>query len=77
VALRWAVNCFLPGVVAQELMVINLTLEHIVTRAAQANLLHWPPPGPSEKQQWEIEPRNTAVIPDWVAETNLTIGAQK
>ena len=60
-----------PFVLAQDLMVINLTPEQIVTRMAQTSLLHWPPPAPAEKQQWEMAPRSSAVIPEWVAKTNL------
>ena len=52
-------------------MVINLTPEQIVTRMAQTSLLHWPPPAPPAKQKWEMEPRSKAVIPEWVAKTNL------
>ena len=60
-----------PFVLAQDLMVINLTPEQIVTRMAQTSLLHWPPPAPAEKQQWEMAPRSSAVIPEWIAKTNL------
>ena len=60
-----------PFVLAQDLMVINLTPEQIVSRMAQTSLLHWPPPAPPGKQQWVMEPRSSAVIPEWVAETNL------
>ncbi len=60
-----------PFVLAQDLMVINLTPEQIVSRMAQTSLLHWPPPAPAGRQQWEMEPRSSAVIPEWVAETNL------
>jgi ribonuclease Z len=58
-------------VLSQDLMVINLTPEQIVTRMAQTSLLHWPPPAPPGKQQWEMEPRSSAEIPEWVAETNI------
>ena len=60
-----------PFVLAQDLMVINLTPEQIVTRMAQTSLLHWPPPAPAEKQQWEMAPRSSAVIPEWIARTNM------
>ena len=30
-----------------------------------------PPPAPAEKQQWEMETRSSAVIPEWIAKTNI------
>jgi ribonuclease Z len=54
---------------AQDLMVINITPEQIVSRMAQTNLLHWPPLAPPGKQKWEMATRSEAVIPQWVRET--------
>ena len=60
-----------PLVLAQDLMVINITPEQIVSRMAQTNLLHWPPPAPPAKQQWEMTTRSEAVIPGWIKDTMI------
>lgn len=65
-------TCDLPLVLAQDLMVINITPEQIVTRMAQTNLLHWPPPPPPGKRVAELATRSASVIPSWIAETLIS-----
>jgi hypothetical protein len=57
-------------------MVINVTPEQVVTRMAQTSLLHWPPPVPLEKQNWELGSRSNAAIPAWLAKTKVLDQAQ-
>ena len=58
-----------PVVLAQDLMVINVTPEQIVSRTAATNLLHWPPPPPADKRVSELATRSEAVIPQWLVDT--------
>ncbi len=61
-----------PVALAQDLMVINVTPDQIVTRMGETDLLHWtpPPPGPSGPPP-DLDPHSDAVIPDYVADTRL------
>jgi ribonuclease Z len=43
-------TCDMPIVLTQDLMVINITPEQIVTRQAWTNPLHWPSPAPPDKR---------------------------
>ena len=58
-----------PVVLAQDLMVINVTPEQIVSRMAATNLLHWPPPPPADKRVAELATRSEAKIPQWLVDT--------
>ncbi len=65
-----------PVVIAQDLMVINVTPEQIVTRMAKTDLLSWaapappPPPGATRPQ---LDPRVAeGRTPQWVMDTRLT-----
>lgn len=59
-----------PFVLAQDLMVINLTHEQIVTRMAETDPLHFNPPIPQDKMgDTEIGERSEAVIPEWIRQT--------
>ena len=59
-----------PFALAQDLMVINLTHEQIVTRMAETDPLHFNPPIPQDKMgDTEIGERSEAVIPEWIRQT--------
>lgn len=61
-----------PVALAQDLMVINVTPDQIVTRMGETDLLHWTPPtpGPSGPPP-DLDPPSDAFIPDYVATTRL------
>jgi ribonuclease Z len=65
-----------PVVIAQDLMVINVTPEQIVTRMAKTDLLSWaapaPPPPPGAKQPQLDPPVTEGRTPQWVMDTRLT-----
>jgi ribonuclease Z len=62
-----------PVALAQDLMVINITPDQIVTRMGETDLLHWTPPAPGpDGPPPELEPLSPAVIPDYVAATRLS-----
>jgi len=59
-----------PVVLAQDLTVINVTSEQIVSRVAETDLLHWPPPPPADKRVApELGERSQAETPAWLLET--------
>jgi ribonuclease Z len=58
-----------PVVLAQDLTVVNVTPEQIVTRLADTSLLHWPPPAPADKRGGEMGERSEAEIPAWLRDT--------
>ncbi len=61
-----------PVVIAQDLMVINVTPEQIVTRMAKTDLLSWaaPAPRPPGGKRPELEPYVTeGRTPQWVIDT--------
>ncbi len=63
-----------PVVIAQDLMVINVTPEQIVTRMAKTDLLSWaaPAPKPADGQRPKIDPAPTeGRTPQWVVDTRL------
>ena len=61
-----------PVALAQDLMVINVTPDQIVTRMGETDLLHWTPPAASsDGPPPELEPPSPALIPDYVANTRL------
>ena len=65
-----------PVVIAQDLMVINVTPEQIVTRMAKTDLLSWaapaPPPPPGAEQPQLDPPVTDGRTPQWVMDTRLT-----
>lgn len=62
-----------PAALAQDLMVINVTPDQIVTRMGETDLLHLTPPPPDQPgPDPELEPPSPAVIPDYVTDTRLT-----
>ncbi len=65
-----------PVVIAQDLMVINVTPEQIVTRMAKTDLLSWaapaPPPPPGAKRPQLDPPVTEGRTPQWVMDTRLT-----
>ncbi len=63
-------TCDMPIVLTQDLMVINITPEQIVTRQAWTNPLHWPSPAPPDKRgDTELATRSKAAMPQWIKET--------
>jgi ribonuclease Z len=60
-----------PVVIAQDLMVINVTPEQIVTRMAQTDLLSWAAPSPTGAAQELDPPVTEGRTPQWVSETRL------
>lgn len=59
-------------VLAQDLTVINLTPQQVVTRQAQTDLLHWTPPPPKiAGPPPELDPKDPGVTPEWVEQTIL------
>ncbi len=63
-----------PVVIAQDLMVINVTPEQIVTRMAKTDLLSWaaPAPRPPGGKRPELEPYVTeGRTPQWVIDTGI------
>ena len=58
-----------PFVLAQDLMVINITPEQIVTRMAQTNLLLWTPPPPPGIPHGTIGEKSEAKIPQWLVDS--------
>jgi ribonuclease Z len=61
-----------PVALAQDLMVINVTPDNIVTRMGETDLLHWTPPPPhSPGPPPEPEAPSPAAIPVYVADTRL------
>ena len=63
----------LPLVLTQDLMVINITPEQIVTRQAWTNPLHWPSPAPPDKRgNHTLATRSEAIIPQWIKNTLIT-----
>ena len=61
----------IPMVLAQDLTVINITPEQIVTRQADSNLLHWTPPAPPNAPRGTVGARSDAKIPDWLVDSVL------
>jgi len=63
-----------PVVIAQDLMVINVTPEQIVTRMARTDLLSWaaPAPKPADGKRPEVDPYITeGRTPKWVVDTRI------
>ncbi len=61
-----------PVVIAQDLMVINVTPEQIVTRMAKTDLLSWAAPAPRGGSPPEVDPVPTdGRTQDWVMDTRF------
>ena len=60
-----------PVVLAQDLMVINVTPEQIVTRMALTDMLSWAAPAPKVEAEPTIEPLSDARRPDWVTKSRI------
>ncbi len=63
-----------PVVIAQDLMVINVTPEQIVTRMARTDLLSWaaPAPKPAGGKRPKLDPAPTeGRTPKWVMDTRI------
>jgi ribonuclease Z len=63
-----------PVVIAQDLMVINVTPEQIVTRMAQTDLLSWAAPAPksaADKKPKIDPPPTEGRTPKWVVDTRI------
>ena len=62
-----------PVVIAQDLMVINVTPEQIVTRMAKTDLLSWSAPAPKADKPPKLDPAPTeGRTPEWVQATRFT-----
>jgi len=63
-----------PVVLAEDLMVINVTKEQIVSRMAETNPLAWPAHQPkSGREQAELASPSEAKMPDWLTETRIEL----
>jgi ribonuclease Z len=63
-----------PVVIAQDLMVINVTPEQIVTRMARTDWLSWvaPAPKPADGKKPQLDPAPTeGRTPNWVVDTRI------
>ncbi len=61
-----------PVALAEDLMVINVTEEQIVTRMAETNPLAWPAQQPkSGREQTELATPSEAKMQDWLTETRI------
>ncbi len=54
-----------PVVLAQDLMVINVTSSQVVTRMAETDPLHWPPQPKKGGKRPKLATRSNAKIPKW------------
>ncbi|MCG8531327.1 MAG: MBL fold metallo-hydrolase [Desulfovibrionales bacterium] len=61
-----------PVVLAQDLTVINVTSQQIVTRMAMVDLLSWPVPAPQLKAKPTMEEPSKANRPDWITRTRIS-----
>lgn len=60
-----------PVVLAQDLLVINVTPEQIVSRMTIADLLSWPAPAPKAEASPTIDKLSSAKRPGWVTSTRI------
>ncbi|MGF1734953.1 guanitoxin biosynthesis MBL fold metallo-hydrolase GntH [Photobacterium satsumensis] len=61
-----------PVAIAQDLMVINVTKEQIVTRMARTDQLAWAEPSPESDAQLTYAPKPTeGLTPSWISDTRL------
>ena len=60
-----------PVVLAQDLMVINVTPEQIVTRMAMTDMLSWAAPAPKTESEPTMEALSEAKRPEWVTKTRI------
>ena len=59
-----------PVAIAQDLMVINVTKEQIVTRMARTDLLGWSAPSEASEVTFDKKPTE-GITPTWVSDTRL------
>jgi len=60
-----------PVAVAQDMMVINVTPEQIVTRMTMPNMLSWAEPAPELETEPVIGELSDQTRPDWITETRI------
>jgi len=60
-----------PVAIAQDMMVINVTPEQIVSRMSMPNHLSWPEPAPETEGEHTIEELSDQIRPDWITETRI------
>ena len=60
-----------PVVLAQDLMVINVTSEQIVTRMAMTDMLSWAAPAPKTESEPTMDALSKAKRSDWVTKTRI------
>lgn len=58
-------------VIAQDMMVINVTPEQIVTRMTMPNELSWPEPSPELEKKPEIGELSDQKRPEWITNTRI------
>ena len=63
-----------PVVLAQDLMVINVTPQQIVSRMAMTDMLSWAAPAPETETEPTFEALSEATRPDWVTRTRIERG---
>ncbi|MGR5065024.1 guanitoxin biosynthesis MBL fold metallo-hydrolase GntH [Photobacterium sp. DNB22_13_2] len=59
-----------PVAIAQDLMVINVTKEQVVTRMARTDLLSWSPPSDPSEATFDKKP-SEGLTPSWVSDSRL------
>ncbi len=60
-----------PVAIAQDMMVINVTPDQIVTRMAMPDELSWPEPAPELKEKPEIGELSDQKRPEWITNTRI------
>ena len=58
-----------PVALAQDLMVINVSVDEIAVRMAKTNPLHWPSQPERSDKKPELASFSKAKIPEWLDET--------
>lgn len=60
-----------PVALAQDMMVINVTPEQIVSRMSMPDMLSWPEPAPELESETTIKDLSDQTRPDWITETRI------
>lgn len=60
-----------PVALAQDMMVINVTTEQIVTRMSMPDMLNWPVPASEPETETTIKDLSDQTRPDWITETRI------
>ena len=63
-----------PVALAQDMMVINVTPEQVVSRMSRPNMLSWPEPAPELESEKTIKDLSDQSRPDWITETRISRG---